>query len=113
MLDVNHVELAWQVLKDKLAWQCFNGSAGCRLGCGRSAETESVKARQVKRADAGGDDFIAVDGEVSSEKGQPADVGGLAYTMALFKVLVLWDGIPVDEYAIINLSIVEFSLWRC
>ena len=34
----------------------------------------------------------------------------LAYTMALFNILVLWDGIPVDEHGIIHLSIAEFSL---
>jgi hypothetical protein len=34
----------------------------------------------------------------------------LAYTMALFNMLVLWDGIPVDEDGIIHLSIAEFSL---
>jgi hypothetical protein len=30
--------------------------------------------------------------------------------MALFNMLVLWDGIPVDEHGIIHLSIAEFSL---
>ena len=34
----------------------------------------------------------------------------LAYTMALFNILVLWDGIPVDDQGIIHLSIAEFSL---
>ena len=34
----------------------------------------------------------------------------LAYTMALFNILVLWDGIPVDEDGIIHLSIAEFTL---
>ena len=34
----------------------------------------------------------------------------LAYTMALFNILVLWDGIPVDEHGTIHLSIAEFSL---
>jgi hypothetical protein len=34
----------------------------------------------------------------------------LAYTMALFNVLVLWDGIPVDDDGNIHLSIAEFSL---
>ncbi len=34
----------------------------------------------------------------------------LAYTMALFNILVLWDGIPVDEHGMIHLSIAEFSL---
>ena len=34
----------------------------------------------------------------------------LAYTMALFNILVLWDGIPVDEQGIIHLSIAAFSL---
>lgn len=34
----------------------------------------------------------------------------LAYTMALFNILVLWDGIPVDENGIIHLSIAGFSL---
>ena len=34
----------------------------------------------------------------------------LAYTMALFNILVLWDGIPVDEDGTIHLSIAEFSL---
>ncbi|MDP9309616.1 MAG: transposase [Chloroflexota bacterium] len=36
----------------------------------------------------------------------------LAYTMALFNVLVLWDGIPVDDDGIIHLSIAEFGLQR-
>ncbi len=34
----------------------------------------------------------------------------LAYTMALFNVLVLWDGFPVDADGNIHLSIAEFSL---
>ncbi len=34
----------------------------------------------------------------------------LAYTMALFNVLVLWDGIPVDDDGVIHLSIAQFSL---
>ncbi len=34
----------------------------------------------------------------------------LAYTMALFNVLVLWDGLPVDEDGNIHLSIAEFAL---
>ena len=34
----------------------------------------------------------------------------LAYTMALFNTLVLWDGIPVDEHGHIHLSIAEFTL---
>jgi hypothetical protein len=34
----------------------------------------------------------------------------LAYTMALFNILVLWNGIPVDEHGTIHLSIAEFSL---
>jgi len=34
----------------------------------------------------------------------------LAYTMALFNILVLWDGMPVDEHGNIHLSIAEFSL---
>jgi hypothetical protein len=34
----------------------------------------------------------------------------LAYTMALFNILVLWDGIPVDEDGTIHLAIAEFSL---
>jgi hypothetical protein len=34
----------------------------------------------------------------------------LAYTMALFNILVVWDGIPVDEHGTIHLSIAEFSL---
>ena len=34
----------------------------------------------------------------------------LAYTMALFNILVLWDGIPVDDDGIIHLSIAEFTL---
>jgi hypothetical protein len=34
----------------------------------------------------------------------------LGYTMALFNLLVLWDGIPVDEDGVIHLSIAEFSL---
>jgi hypothetical protein len=34
----------------------------------------------------------------------------LAYTMALFNLLVMWDGIPVDENGTIHLSIAQFSL---
>jgi hypothetical protein len=34
----------------------------------------------------------------------------LAYTMALFNVLVLWDGLPVDNDGNIHLSIAEFAL---
>lgn len=34
----------------------------------------------------------------------------LAYTMAVFNMLVLWDGIPVDENGVIHHSIAEFSL---
>jgi hypothetical protein len=34
----------------------------------------------------------------------------LAYTMALFNVLVLWDGLPVDDDGNIHLSIAEFAL---
>jgi hypothetical protein len=34
----------------------------------------------------------------------------LAYTMALFNILVLWDGMPADEHGNIHLSIAEFSL---
>jgi hypothetical protein len=34
----------------------------------------------------------------------------LAYTMALFNILVLWDGILVDDDGMIHLSIAEFSL---
>ena len=34
----------------------------------------------------------------------------VAYTMALFNILVLWDGIPVDDDGIIHLSIAEFTL---
>ena len=34
----------------------------------------------------------------------------LAYTMALFNVLVVWDGLPVDEHGNIHLSIAEFTL---
>jgi len=34
----------------------------------------------------------------------------LAYTMALFNVLVVWDGLPVADDGIIHLSIAEFTL---
>ncbi len=34
----------------------------------------------------------------------------LAYTMALFNILVLWDGGPADAHRNIHLSIAEFSL---
>jgi hypothetical protein len=34
----------------------------------------------------------------------------LSYTMALFNILVLWEGIPVDEHGIIHTSIAEYSL---
>jgi hypothetical protein len=34
----------------------------------------------------------------------------LAYTMAIFNVLVQWNGLPVDEHGIIHLEIAKFSL---
>jgi hypothetical protein len=34
----------------------------------------------------------------------------LAYTMALFNVLVLWDGLPIDDDGMIHLSIADFAL---
>src|SRR5947199_190147 len=34
----------------------------------------------------------------------------LAYTMALFNILVMWDGIPADEHGTIHLSIAPFVL---
>ncbi len=34
----------------------------------------------------------------------------LAYTMALFNILVMWDGIPVDKHGTIHLSIADFAL---
>ena len=34
----------------------------------------------------------------------------LAYTMAVFNVLVLWDGLPVDADGNLHLSIAEFVL---
>jgi hypothetical protein len=34
----------------------------------------------------------------------------LAYPMALFNILVLWDGFPFDADGNIHLSIAEFSL---
>ena len=34
----------------------------------------------------------------------------LAFTMALFNVLVQWDGLPVDDNGVIHLSIAQFSL---
>lgn len=34
----------------------------------------------------------------------------LAYTMAVFNILVLWDGIPVGDDGIVHLSIAQFSL---
>jgi hypothetical protein len=34
----------------------------------------------------------------------------LAYTMALFNVLVLWDGLPTDEDGNLHFSIAEFAL---
>jgi hypothetical protein len=34
----------------------------------------------------------------------------LAYTMAMFNVLVLWDGLNVDADGVIHLSIAPFSL---
>ena len=35
---------------------------------------------------------------------------GLAFTMALFNVLVQWHGLQPDENGIVHLSIAEFSL---
>ncbi len=34
----------------------------------------------------------------------------LAFTMAMFNILVLWDGLPVDADGVIHLSIARFSL---
>ena len=34
----------------------------------------------------------------------------LAYTMALFNILVLWHGLQPDENGFVRLSIAEFSL---
>lgn len=34
----------------------------------------------------------------------------LAYTMALFNILVLWDGLPADDDDILHFSIAEFAL---
>ena len=34
----------------------------------------------------------------------------LSFVMALFNVLVLWDGLPVDADGIIHLSIAQFVL---
>jgi hypothetical protein len=34
----------------------------------------------------------------------------LSFTMALFNVLVQWDGLPVDDDGTIPLSIAQFSL---
>lgn len=34
----------------------------------------------------------------------------LAYTLALFNILVQWDGLPVDADGNIHLSIAQFSL---
>ncbi len=34
----------------------------------------------------------------------------LAFTMAVFNILVQWDGLPLDEDGVIHLSIAEFSL---
>ncbi len=34
----------------------------------------------------------------------------LAFTMALFNVLVHWDGLPVDDTGVLQLSIAQFSL---
>ena len=34
----------------------------------------------------------------------------LAYTMALFNVLVMWDGLPADEDGNLHFSIAEFAL---
>ena len=34
----------------------------------------------------------------------------LAFTMAVFNVLVQWHGLPVDEEGFVPLSIAEFSL---
>ena len=34
----------------------------------------------------------------------------LAFTMAMFNILVLWDGLPTDADGVIHLSIAQFSL---
>jgi hypothetical protein len=46
----------------------------------------------------------------ASQRSWPGLRARLAYTMAQFNVLVLWDGIPVDDDGVIHLSIAEFSL---
>jgi hypothetical protein len=40
----------------------------------------------------------------------PALHARLAFTLAVFNVLVQWDGLPIDEDGNVHLSIAEFSL---
>ena len=40
----------------------------------------------------------------------PAVRARLAWTMAIFNILVQWDGLPVDQNGNIHLSIAQFSL---
>ncbi len=45
-----------------------------------------------------------------SHRTWPALHARLGYTMALFNILVQWDGFPVDADGIVRLSIAQFSL---
>jgi hypothetical protein len=45
-----------------------------------------------------------------SHRTWPQLLARLSFLMALFNVLVLWDGLPVDAAGVIHLSIAQFSL---
>jgi hypothetical protein len=45
-----------------------------------------------------------------SQRRWPYVLARLSFTMALFNVLVQWDGLPIDDDGTIPLSIAQFSL---
>ena len=81
---------------------------------GRPAESESVQAWHVEWADGRRGGAVAADAGRRPQEAEPPHVANLAarlaYTMALFNVLVLWNGLPVDADGNVHLSIAEFAL---
>ncbi len=46
----------------------------------------------------------------ATQRAWPAVLAQLSFTMALFNLLVQWDGLPVDDQGTIHLSIAQSSL---
>ena len=65
-------------------------------------------------ADGDRDGVVAADEGVSFEEGGTSEWSGvkarLAYTMALFNILMMWDGLPADENNILHISMAQFVL---